>query len=61
MLQRKRSKVPRVFIQINPNRGFIEQLKKYAQQEGLKCNFEYEEVPNIRERSCSRGKHTQSK
>jgi hypothetical protein len=38
-------------IQINPNKGFIEQLKKYAEQEGLKCNFDYEEVPTPKDRS----------
>ncbi len=41
-------------MQINPNKGFIEQLKKYAQEEGLKCDFMGEEVPVIRERSRSR-------
>lgn len=43
-------------MQINPNKGFIEQLKKYALQEGLTCNFDYEEVPVPRERSFSKGR-----
>lgn len=41
-------------MQINPNKGFIEQLKKYAQEEGLKCDFMGVEVPEIKERSRSR-------
>ena len=56
MLQRKRSKVSLLLMQINPNKGFIEQLKKYALQEGLTCNFDYEEVPVPRERSFSKGR-----
>lgn len=48
-------------IKINPNKGFIEQLKKYAEQEGLKCNFDYEEVPSPKERSPAKRKISYSK
>mgnify|MGYP000244680829 CR=1 FL=1 len=30
MIQRKRKKVNKIHIKINPNKGFIEQLKKYS-------------------------------
>jgi hypothetical protein len=39
----------------------MEQLKKYAQEEGLKCNFNYEEVPYLKDKPEIKGKVDQSK
>lgn len=57
MIQRKRKKVDFYLSQINPNKGFIEQLKKYAQEEGLKCDFDGSQVPYLGKRSVSHQKH----
>lgn len=36
IMQRKRSKVRPQIIQVNPNRGFVEQLRQYAMREGVR-------------------------
>ena len=38
-MQRKRNKVRPQDIQVNPNRGFVEQLRQYAMQEGVRGNL----------------------
>ena len=39
IMQRKRSKVKLSLTQVNPNRGFVEQLRKYALREGVRRNL----------------------
>ena len=39
IMQRKRNKVRPQDIQVNPNRGFVEQLRQYAMQEGVRGNL----------------------
>jgi hypothetical protein len=43
-------------MQINPNKGFMEQLKKYAAAEGIKCEMSRDYLEVLRGRSASRSK-----
>ena len=45
-----------MLIKINPNPGFIEQLKKYAKAEGIKCDMRGDYLQVLRGNSMSRGK-----
>jgi protein-tyrosine phosphatase len=50
IMQRKRSKVIPSLKQVNPNRGFVEQLRNYALREGvrhsLKISFSQKKEKN---------------
>jgi hypothetical protein len=46
--------------QINPNPGFIQQLKKYCEHQGIKCDFQGNYVPHVRENSNSKQIHSYS-
>jgi hypothetical protein len=54
LLQRKRRKVTIPLHKINPNPGFLQQLQKYSESLGIKCDFHEKKVPALRDSSASR-------